>query len=92
MRVITLFLSATLCFIMASMTRTVRGYDIRIQRTGENWMGEVKHAWSEKGILPQEWEAVKQDPTVEKAVIHYGTERRKQSQKRNVLDQYPQGD
>ncbi len=92
MRVSIIILSSIVCLIVVPMTRTVRGYDIRIQRTGENWMGEVKHAWSEKGVLPQEWEAVKQDPTVEKAVIHYGTERRKQSQKRNVLDQYPQGD
>jgi len=51
-------------------------------------MGEVKHAWSEEGVLPELWYRVQDDPTVIRAVVHYAQERHKKSSKRCILASY----
>ncbi len=87
MRVITLFLSTTLCMIAATMTTTKRGFYIRVDRG--NYQTELKHAWSDAGQLPQEWQETKADPTVVEAQLFRSTQRNRQHNKRKILDRYP---
>jgi hypothetical protein len=72
--------------------QTVHGYDIRIKRDGDTWERDVRFAWGVGDGLPTEWEAVKADKSVVRAVIHRNTERRKPSQHRQILDEYTRED
>lgn len=92
-------LSAVLWLIVCPMTRSaksrgrvMRSYDIRIQRIGKSWMGEVQHAWSPEGVLPGLWYQIQEDPTVVQAVVHYAQERNKMSTKRRILDSFKRED
>jgi hypothetical protein len=65
-----------------------RGYDIRIQRVGKDWLGEKMHAWAGKDELPVEWTEVCADPSVVRAVIFFSSEASKRADKRRHLAEY----
>ena len=69
------------------MTKTMRGYYIRTV-TGDQ-KTDLKHAWSEAGALPEEWDQTKQDPEVKEAQIFSSSQRNRQHQKRKILESYP---
>ncbi len=69
--------------------RTGCGYDIRIQRQGSDWLSEKRHGWGIDGQLPEEWEQVKRDPTVKRAVIFPSTQRHWKAGRRRHVDEYP---
>ncbi len=66
-----------------------RGYDIRIQRQGSDWLSERTHGWGMDGQLPEEWDQVKADPTVERAVIYPAAQRKWRAGRRRHIDEYP---
>lgn len=68
--------------------KKARGYDIRIQRDGSDSPREQLHAWGLQGRLPQEWEQVKQQPDVQRALIFYSSQRHKRVNHRQYLDSY----
>jgi hypothetical protein len=87
----TMFLSFVVCLIVAPMTRTMRGFTIRLHRTdAEKYTDEYHDTWAEKGTLPTEWNQVTQDPTVERAQIYTSAQRHVRGNKRKFIDQYPQ--
>jgi hypothetical protein len=71
--------------------RLGHGYEIRVQHTGQ-LCADYQVAWAAGEQLPTEWGQVKQeaveDETVEKAQIYRVSERKKNMQYRNVLDEY----
>ncbi len=69
-------------------SKRLRGYDIRIQREGSDAMREKQHGWGEENDLPEEWDQVKADPTVVKAVIFPSYQRTWYSHKRRHRDEY----
>jgi hypothetical protein len=70
--------------------RIQRGYDIRVWRYDRqhNLDYEMFHAWGIDEQLPDEWYALKEDPTVEKADIARNAERSKWVNKRHFLERY----
>jgi len=68
------------------MTKTMRGFFIRVVTGGQKT--DLKHAWSEVGQLPQEWEETKQDPTVVEAQLFSSTQRNRQHGKRKILESF----
>lgn len=69
-------------------SKRLRGYDIRVQREDSDAMREKLHAWGVEKALPEEWDQVKQDPTVVKAVIFLSSQRNRRSGKRRLSDEY----
>jgi hypothetical protein len=65
-----------------------RGYDIRIQRTGEALHKDVRHAYGINGELPPEWEEIQEDETVEHAEIFPSTQRNRSAGKRKLAGEY----
>jgi hypothetical protein len=55
------------------MTRTVRGYYIRVETVDHKT--NLRHSWAEKGTLPAEWEEIKQDSSIVEAQIFSATQR-----------------
>lgn len=68
--------------------KKARGYDIRIQRDGSTMLREPLHVWGLQGKLPNEWERIKQEPDIQKAVIFYSSQRHKRADKRQYLATY----
>jgi hypothetical protein len=86
-----IILSLTVWLTAGSMTRTMRGFTIRLHRTdAEKYTDEYHDTWAEKGTLPVEWNQVTQDPTVERAQIYTSAQRHVRGNKRKFIDQYPQ--
>ncbi len=69
------------------MTKTVRGFFIRVVTDGQKT--DLKHAWAETGTLPEEWDQTKQDPAVVEAQLFSSTQRHRQHQKRKIIESYP---
>jgi hypothetical protein len=87
MRITLIFLSALLCLILAPMTRTLRGFGFTTHKVGEPpYRTENGHAWSEQGTLPQEWEQIKQDPSIDTARLYTSTQASRRADKRRILD------
>ncbi len=68
------------------MTKTVRGFFIRVVTDGQKT--DLKHAWAETGTLPEEWEETKADPTVVEAQLFSSTQRNRQHGKRKILESF----
>lgn len=68
--------------------KRVHGYDIRVQREGSDDLREKLHGWGMENDLPQEWEQVKNDPTVVRAVIFPSYQRTWRSGNRRHSDEY----
>jgi hypothetical protein len=68
--------------------RLVQGHEIRYQAEGDGWMKNKTHGWAPPGQLPEEWDQVRADPTVEKAVIFRNHQRDVRADKRRIEDRY----
>jgi hypothetical protein len=69
--------------------RKVRGYDIDIQHTGQNWLErDIQHVWAPEGELPDEWGQITQDPNTVAAKIAPSSQRRIRGDKRRYIDEY----
>lgn len=66
----------------------VYGHDIRYQTTEDEWMKNKAYGWAPKGQLPPEWDQVKADPHIEKAVIFRNHQRHVRSDRRQIEDRY----
>lgn len=72
------------------MTKTVRGFTIRVHRSGDPaYVDEKQDTWAEKGTLPQEWGQVQQDPTVDQAQLYTSAQRHVRANRRRYVAQYP---
>jgi hypothetical protein len=71
------------------MTKILRGFTIRVHRSGDPaYVAEKQDTYAEKGTIPNEWEQVKQDPTVDHAQLYRAAQRRVRADKRHYVDQY----
>jgi hypothetical protein len=70
--------------------KSVRGYDMKVRRADSSGPldYEVQHALSSPGELPEEWEGLKQDETVQEAEIYYSSQRTKRADRRSILDRF----
>jgi len=69
------------------MTRTLRGYGFTTHKVGEPvYRTENGRTWSEKGTLPEEWEQIKNDPTIDRAQIYTSAQAHRRADRRRILD------
>ncbi len=67
--------------------KTMRGFGYTIHKAGEPvYNTQNGHAWSEAGTLPAEWEAIKEDPTIDQAKLYTNAQSHRRADKRRVLD------
>ncbi len=71
---------------MAEKPKVIRGYYIRTERADHKT--DLQHAWAEAGILPQEWDQTRQDPTIVEAQLFSSTQRNRQHGKRKILESF----
>ena len=70
------------------MSKLARGYDIRIQRDDSGWLSEKRHAWGLDGKLTDEWQHIKHDQSVVRAIIFHSRQRNRRAEKRRSIEEY----
>ena len=92
MRLTLIFLSAVVCLIVASMTRTMRGFGWQVHHAGDPiWQTQNGHGWAEKGSVPPEWDQIKSDPEIDAARLYTSAQQRVRADRRRSPHQGTSG-
>lgn len=67
---------------------SMRGFDIRFQRAGDDWLCQKSHGYAPVGQLPAEWTEICSDPSVIAAVVFPSSQRTWRADKRKHLAEY----
>ena len=69
------------------MAKSIRSFIINAHQVGEpSYRSKKQQVWCESGTVPQEWEQVKEDESIDQAQIYTNAQSHRRADKRRILD------
>ncbi len=69
------------------MTKVLRGFGWTVHKAGDpEYQTQNDSGWAEKGTRPSQWQAIKDDPTIDQARLYTSAQRHVRADRRRILD------
>jgi hypothetical protein len=69
------------------VTKILRGFGWQAHKAGDpEWQTSNGHGWAEKGTLPEEWQAIKENPEIDQARLYTNAQSHRRADRRRILD------